>query len=111
MSNLQGVVETIGPKEADAFLMKHDFNRPLRRAHVITLARQMSQKLWRLTGEPIIIDENGFLQDGQHRLRAIIHSGTRQQFYVVRGTKEEAFLVMDTGQKRSYKDAKNGSYS
>lgn len=105
MSQLTGSVQKIGPIEAEKYLEKNSFNRPFRPKHMMGLSRQMVQKLWRPTGEPIIFDKDGMLQDGQHRLKAIMHSGTTQEFFVITGAEPEAFDVMDTGAKRSYHDA------
>lgn len=98
-------IETIGPKEANKYLEDNAFNRPFRVRHMMTLARQMSAGLWRNTVEPIILDWNGRLQDGQHRLKAVIHAEKNINFYVIKGADPEAFVVMDTGAKRSHNDA------
>jgi hypothetical protein len=105
MSTLQGTVEKIGPIEAEKYLKNNSFNRPFKPRHMLFLSRQMTQKLWRKTAEPIIFDKDDQLQDGQHRLKAIMNSGTTQDFFVIRGAEPEAFDVMDTGKKRSYHDA------
>lgn len=105
MDNPKSGYEVIHPKDAEKILEDNAFNRPFKMRHMLGLARQMSQGLWRTTCEPIIIDKNGRLQDGQHRLKSIIHAGIPQTLFVVRGAEPEAFVVMDTGAKRSHNDA------
>ena len=47
----------------------------------------MRNGLWELNGAAIVIDEFGNLIDGQHRLSAVVESGTTQQFVVVRNVR------------------------
>lgn len=50
-------------------------NRPLRPSHVQDLAHAMRSGQWRATHESILVDVNGVVADGQHRLHAIVESG------------------------------------
>ena len=105
MKKLRTTVEEIGPEKAAEYLLANRHNRPLRFQWIKALSRQMSQGLWHTSGESIIFGRSGKLLDGQHRLKAIIHSGTSQWFVVVRGAEDATFSTIDTGQKRSPKDA------
>ena len=106
MSKLRHAVEEISPDLANEYLLNNKLNRPLRLKWVLALSRQMSKNgQWHLSGEPIIFGRSGNLLDGQHRLKAIIHSGTTHPFLVVRGADDKTFSTIDTGQKRSPKDA------
>jgi hypothetical protein len=103
-NSIETTIAQIGPKEAEVILRKNKLNRPYRRSVILNYARQMKQGKWMKTGETIIIDKNGNLQDGQHRLKAVLHSGTTQEFIIVRGTDEDSFAVLDSGLKRNGHD-------
>ena len=60
---------------------------------------------WLFDGQPIRFDSDGFLLDGQHRLNAIVKSGTSQKFLIIKGLQNETFKVMDTGKNRNGSDA------
>jgi hypothetical protein len=103
---LEAKVEIIDPRMAVDYLSRNKLNRPLRMKWVLALSRQMKTNgEWHLSGEPIIFGQSGNLLDGQHRLKALIHSETSHKFLVVRNAKDETFTTIDTGQKRSPKDA------
>lgn len=76
-------------------------NRHVSMGHVQKLSRDMSEGHWKWTGDPIQLDDDGFVRNGQHRLLAVIHSGTTQEFSVVRGLDPTAQLVIDVGRPRS----------
>ena len=67
-------------------------------AHGITLVNSN-------TAEAIKFDWNGRLIDGQHRLLAVVASGSHVRFLVVRGLAPDAQRYLDTGSKRSAADA------
>lgn len=75
-------------------------NRTVSIDHVYKLARDMTNNKWLWTGDPIKIDTAGYVRDGQHRLLAVIHSGTTQTFNVVRNVTPESQLAMDVGRPR-----------
>lgn len=95
---------TITPAVAQAMLDYNTKNRPLneRRAH--RLANQMQKGEWRLTFSPIVFAKSGRLQDGQHRLRAVVISGVSIQAYVAFGDADENFAFLDTGRPRNGAD-------
>lgn len=64
-------------------------------------SRDMASDSWIWTGAPIQIDTDGFVRNGQHRLLAIIDSGTTQDMLVVRNLPPEAQLAIDVGRPRS----------
>jgi len=106
---MRGGVEKIGPREAEEILdaVKDDprtRNRPVKDAHVEWLAGMMKAGKWRLNGESIILDEDGKLLDGQHRLYAIIHSGVTIETWVARGVSRDFFPTIDTGATRTTAD-------
>lgn len=58
----------------------------------------MNEGDWWFTGTPIVIDEDGFLIDGQHRLRSFIDSNMNEcTFLFVYGVCREAYVAIDGG--------------
>ena len=63
-------VVKVTKKLVDSLLAKNERNRPIKKDHVAMLVRSIKAGRWRLNGDPIVIDGNGYLMDGQHRLTA-----------------------------------------
>ncbi|MDT0401133.1 hypothetical protein [Streptomyces edwardsiae] len=80
-------------------------NRPLSKAAVQRLVGRMDRGEWQLTHQGIAFDEDGVLIDGQHRLAAIAKAGISVSLTVTHGVPRTAFTVMDTGRKRTGRDA------
>lgn len=97
-------LEVITPTVAQRLLDGNTDNRPAKPRHVKFLADQMRAGAWKVTGDPVKIAASGRLLDGQHRLMAIVESGTTQHVYVARNCEEEIFSVLDTGRTRSAGD-------
>lgn len=98
------VMEKIGPERAEQILETNTKNRKLSSSRVTHFANQMKDGAWNFDGTPVRIDDKGDLVDGQHRLWAIVESGTTQDFLVVRGVDEASMATMDTGKSRSFAD-------
>jgi hypothetical protein len=95
-------IEVITPAQAKAYLTNNHANqRNITNSHVLHLSQQMKAGQWMMTGEGIIFDSSGNLLDGQHRLTAVIMSGTNVPFMVIRGVDSEAFKAMGRGKIRS----------
>ena len=76
-------------------------NRTVTLDTVLKYSRDMSEGNWLWTGEPIQLDHDGFVRNGQHRLLGIIHSGTTQDCLIVRDLDPSAQLVIDVGRART----------
>jgi len=94
-------VMRITPRMAERMLESIEINRSVSRRWVSALADQMTAGEWSETGETIKIDEDGHVIDGEHRLRAVIQSGTTIKTLVAYGVQASARSKMDTGYKRS----------
>jgi len=70
-----GVYEVTPELAAELLANPEDRNRPMKTTVVAKYKRRLAQKLWRLTGEPILLSLRGGLLDGQHRLTACVESG------------------------------------
>lgn len=88
-------------------------NRPLKQSKVKHLAKIIQAGKWVLNGESIVLDQDGILIDGQHRLAALIHAvdklgldreKTVIDAVVVNGVSSDAFHTIDQGEKRSLSD-------
>lgn len=104
-------VKEIGPKEAAEMLEKNIDNRKVKPSKVQQYALYMKNDLWRENGETILVTEDGFLLNGQHRLQAIIASGTTQAFLIVtvvpvdgKGRLTPLGIIQDRGSVRRHHD-------
>lgn len=69
---------------------------------VAEYARDMKNKVWRITGDTLKFDSDGNNKDGQHRLHACIKAKTPFHSYVAYDMPEEAMEAVDSGYKRSF---------
>jgi len=98
-------LEDISPELAEQYLSKNTHNRNLRIGKVGIYAEDMENGRWKWkNGSTIVFNENGLLDDGQHRLHAVIESGQTVRMIVVRGADEGAQDTIDTGIGRKFQD-------
>jgi hypothetical protein len=79
-------------------------NRHVRPTILRKYVLAMAGRRWVLNGEPIILDKQGRVLDGQHRLLACIESTATFPTVVVRGVDAAAFATLDTGRSRQAQD-------
>ena len=80
-------------------------NRNINYIAVDALARDMSNNRWLgHVGDEITFDSNGNLNNGQHRLSAIIKSGTTQQMSFRFGINPDCRLVEGRGRVKQFAD-------
>lgn len=96
-------IETITPEKAREYLAHNTHNRNVRPHRVANYAADMRAGSWLLNGEGIKFNTRGEIDDGQHRLLAIIEADVPVQMLVVRGV-ENAQHTMDTGLNRQFSD-------
>lgn len=101
---MQSQVEKITPEIAAEYLKANVGNRAIRRSKVRSYATMIKRGEWLLTDQGISFDVTGRLQNGQHRLSAVIVAGVPVDMYVTRGCDPRAFLVLDQGVKRDTAD-------
>ena len=94
----------ITPSIAQFLLDSQPHNRPLREIKAQRFAEQITERQWMPNGEPIILDENGMLLDGQGRCRAVCIAGKPIETYVIHGIPRKFFPSVDIGQNRSGAD-------
>lgn len=93
----------VTPAMAKEFLENKAKNRKVRTANRDFLSRQV-KTAWAFTGQPLIFDMEGKLQDGQHRCTACVMSGKAFITLAVKGIASDAFDRMDIGAKRTAGD-------
>lgn len=94
-------VKTITPALAEVMLQSNQSNRRLRPRKLDQMVRDIKGGRWAFNGEPIIVARTGELNDGQHRLQAIIEAGSPLQLLVVFGVERETRTTLDQGANRS----------
>lgn len=93
-------VREVGPAEARKLLASNDRNRKQRIRNTNKIARAMEIQEFRFAGDPIRLTKERRLIDGQHRLEAIIASGTTQTLLVMTGFDDDVQLYIDSGSGR-----------
>lgn len=81
-----------------------DLQRRVRPGVVALYAKQMIDGDWVVGGDAICFDSLGRLVNGQHRLRAVVLSGTDQRFLVRRNLDRREVRSLDMGVKRTLED-------
>lgn len=96
---------SVGPLDAATFLDRNMKNRPLNESRSEVLAVLMKTGRFIPNGEPIILDMDGNVLDGQHRLRACQISGKPFSTYVVHvNASVGVFDSLDCGNSRTGSD-------
>ena len=98
-------VETVTPPVAEGWLEENRSNRPLRDDKIDRYATLMQKGDWMLSPDAIAFDYNGALINGQHRLHALVRSGTTQDMLVIWNLHPRAKQISDVGIKRTAADA------
>ena len=103
-SNWEIAICTITPAKAKKMFSLTGRNRSIREKLVNTYADDMRDGRWVLTPEPIIIDKDGGVLDGQHRLQAVIDTNVARKFFVVSNVDPSLIDVLGIGRSRSAPD-------
>lgn len=102
--NKDPTLENVTPNKAEKWLNSNNLNRTLRPGVAEKYAEDMKAGQWTQCTAPIVFYEDGNLADGQHRLWAVVESGTTQKFIIVRDLPREAGLNIDIGLGRTLVD-------
>ncbi len=100
MSKMSFRVVMVTPAMAVEWLKRNRKNRPINKAHVRRLVRDMAAGRWVPTPQPITFDVDRDLIDGQHRLTAIVESGVACQTTICEGAARESLRGIDMGTTR-----------
>jgi hypothetical protein len=99
----------VTPDKARELLAKHNNYRNLDKRKAEQYAKAMDRGEWGIF-PPICIGQAGDLQDGQHRMVAVIITGKGQWFTVVSGIPASAVDHYDNGRPRRPSDALRKKY-
>jgi hypothetical protein len=95
----------ITPSLAKEIITKYQRNnRRLSPENLNFITKQMVEGTFKFNGESIVFNEDGGLDDGNHRMHSIVNSGKTYVFTVISGLSKEAFMTMGTGKKRTGND-------
>jgi len=92
------------PSRAASLLEKNLNNRRIKLALVAKLKNDILNDNWHLTHQPIAIDNNGNVIDGQHRLTAIAAAEKAVPVMLATNCNAESMIAVDTGLSRSAAD-------
>lgn len=102
--NVVSIVADITPQIAAVLLERNPANRKLKAGAVQDYSHDMKNGAWKFNGEPIIIAQDGLLNDGQHRCAAIIESGQTIKAVLVFGVERDTRDTLDQGSNRTSGD-------
>ena len=104
-------VETITPADAKKMMDRceelltinpdRQGNRKFNPPYAAELAIAIQSEEWQVNGETIKIAADGFVEDGQHRLGAVVIANKPISSHVVRGLPVGCFDTIDCGRKRT----------
>lgn len=97
-------IASLNPGLANVIEQRNPDNRSIRQTKVEQYASDMRSGRWAFNGEPIIISDEGLLNDGQHRIRALMDANICLPFLFVFGLPRETRLTLDQGSARSASD-------
>lgn len=95
----------ITPAMASAMLKKTEMlgitNRRINQKWVTRFAKIMAEHGWMLNGETIVLDKDGGVIDGQHRLHACIKANTPFATSVIKNIDRKTFTTINCGHSRN----------
>jgi len=104
-SEVSALVYLVTPLHAARLLENNACNRAMSEKTVSKYAKQMTDGKWQMNGEPIILNGDGSMLNGQHRAAAGVKSGKPFQSLIVKGISPSTFDTMDSGKQRTLADA------
>jgi hypothetical protein len=94
----------VTPGLANVILGNNPDNRNVGPAKLAQFASDMRHGRWALNGEPLIIAKTGELNDGQHRLNALIEANVSLPMIFQFGLERDTRFTVDQGKCRSAAD-------
>lgn len=94
----------VTPGVAAALLERNPENRNISPSKAEHYACDMAAGRWAENGETIIVSREGLLNDGQHRMQAVIDSNMVLPFMFVFGVPRESRITVDQGRARGAGD-------
>lgn len=103
-AQLKVTEEIVTPDRAKHWLANMKNDRPFSSNTAAMYAEVMRRNEWKFNGDPVRLNTEGKLMDGQHRMHAIVNSGKAQKMLIVSGLDSSVFDTIDVGKKRSAGD-------
>lgn len=97
-------VVKITPGLADHILKFNPDNRKLKPVKQGQYATDICAGQWKLNGETVIVAKDGFLNDGQNRLTAVVEAGLPIDTFIAFGVERETRTTVDQGAARTAGD-------
>lgn len=99
-------IETIWltPEVAQSLLSNMPHNRSVRKGRVTIMSQDIREGRYIFNPNPVVIDDEGRLIDGQHRCLAVIEAEQAIPVVLMGGFPHETMDVIDTGRSRSVSD-------
>lgn len=97
-------VATITPSIAKHILDNNPANRRIKNHWVDGIAADILDNRWDVNGEAIVVAKDGSLNDGQHRLNAIIQANKSARTVIVFGVDRDSRFTVDLGNARTVGD-------
>lgn len=104
MGKVKTEMTTISPARAAELLRGNKNNRRASGPLVTRYARDMYAGHWQPNGSAIVLNGDGSLLDGQHRLMACIEAGVAFETLLIRVVSSDAMATIDTGRSRRLSD-------
>lgn len=98
------IVADIGPAEAERLLHANPGNRHLTLNALARIVRDLDNGRWQFNGESIVVADTGELNDGQHRLQAVLNTRKPIRSVIAFGVPRESRETLDTGKARDLAD-------
>jgi hypothetical protein len=100
-TGMHAEITWITPERAQQMLQLNTGNRNVRSNEVAKIARDMGAGNYAFNGSAIVVNCDGTVLDGQHRLMACASSGVAFQTVLVTGVSQSAVMTIDTGRSRT----------
>lgn len=104
MVDVMTEIRAVNPDLAKLWLATSPINRQLKTLKIEAFSRDMLAGRWTLNGATLVLDEDGLLMDGHHRLQAVVRSGVPVSFLVVSGVSRQVMSTVDNGTARTSAD-------
>jgi hypothetical protein len=101
---MHSLVATVTPEMAAQALGNNPDNRAWRAPLLSKLTDDIAGGRWQLNGEPIIFSNEGTLNDGQHRLQAVVNADKSIEAWMTFGVPRQSRTSVDSGRARSTGD-------
>ena len=97
-------IVTVTPDIARRILAMNEQNRTISNRLIEMIASDIRSGLWVLNGESIVISSDGYLNDGQHRLLAVVLADKPIQSVMMFGVSRASRMTVDMGRARKVSD-------